>query len=227
MLLGVTVPSILLMILGAAIGATVPVIPDWETAYSTYSIGGIMEAMLHPAGGFGKFITVILALSVLGTPMSSGYTLSLNFQMMMPGMQRIPRILLVFVAVGIMIGVGIAAAESFMDSLQAFLGIIGYWSAGFVGVMLTEWFWFRKARPETMDPAIWNSPRQLPSGIPALAALIIPFVLVVPAMDQIWYVGPIAKVTGDLGFELELVTSILLYVPFRMIEMKYFRDGRL
>lgn len=66
----------------------------------------------------------------------------------------------------------------------------------------------------------WNMPRNLPTGIAALTAGITSVGLIVPCMDQVWFVGPIAKSTGDIGFEVAFFTSGLLYVPFRWLEIK-------
>jgi hypothetical protein len=44
--------------------------------------------------------------------------------------------------------------------------------------------------------------------------------LVVPCMYQIWFTGPIAERTGDLGFEVALVLSAGLYVPLRCLEKR-------
>jgi purine-cytosine permease-like protein len=74
---------------------------------------------------------------------------------------------------------------------------------------------------------MWNKPKELLYGFAALGGLIIPFALVIPSMHQVWYVGPIAKVTGDLGFEFTFTTSIPIYILLRTIEIKYFRNGRL
>jgi purine-cytosine permease-like protein len=215
------------MTLGAAIGATVLVTPEWSAAYELNSIGGVMGAMLRPAGGFGKFVTVILALSVISNTAPSVYSLSLNFQILLPGLHKIPRIFHILISTAILIGVGIGAAEKFITSLESFLGIISYWAAGFVGIQLTEWFLFRRMDPASYDPTIWNNSKLLPSGIPAIIALMIPFAIVVPSMDQIWYLGPIAKTTGDLGFEFALIITPFLYYPMRMLEIKRFRGGRL
>lgn len=51
------------MILGAAIGGAVPNVPSWSAGYETNSASGVLAAMLHPAGGFGQFVTVLLAVS--------------------------------------------------------------------------------------------------------------------------------------------------------------------
>lgn len=47
-------------------GGAVPVVEGWAEAYEAYGTGGVMAAMLEPAGGFGKFVLVLLALSVIG-----------------------------------------------------------------------------------------------------------------------------------------------------------------
>lgn len=179
------------------------------------------------AKGFGRFITLILALSVIANTAPSIYSLSLNFQILLPGLRKIPRIFHILTSTAILIGVAIGSAQKFIASLEGFLGIISYWSAGFVGIQLTEWFLFRRMEPETYDVAVWNRPKLLPSGIPALAALVIPFAIVVPSMDQLWYVGPIASTTGDLGFEFAFILSPIIYYPLRRLEIKCFRNGQL
>lgn len=215
------------MTLGATIGATVPVIPSWSDAYDVNSIGGVMAAMLEPAGGVGKFVTLILALSVFNNRAPSIYSVSLNFQILIPDLHRVTRIIHVLTFTAILIGVGIGGAEKFIYSLERFLGVISYWSAAFISIQLTEWLLVRHRDASIYDQAIWNNRSLLPSGIPALVALIVPFAIVIPFMDQIWYTGPIAGKTGDLGFEFSLVIAPFIYYPLRALEMKRFRDGRL
>jgi hypothetical protein len=40
-------------------------VPEWQDAYAAGGIGGLMGAGLSPAGGFGKFLLVLLALSIV------------------------------------------------------------------------------------------------------------------------------------------------------------------
>ncbi len=75
------------------------------------------------------------------------------------------------------------------------------------------------------DIRSWNKPRELPLGIAALAASIGCFGIVVPSMEQTWFVGPIGKRTGDIGFEVAFFLAGLLYYPLRKLEIKY--QGRL
>jgi purine-cytosine permease-like protein len=46
---GMVIPTILLLILGAAIGGAVPNVPAWEAAYAKDSVGGVLAEMLTPA----------------------------------------------------------------------------------------------------------------------------------------------------------------------------------
>lgn len=223
---GMSVPTILLLVLGAAIGGAVPNVPEWSAAYDKDSVGGVLAEMLTPAGGFGKFVVVILALSVIGNIAVSMYSISLNIQMFHPFFIRVPRSIFSVITTAVLIPVSIQAAKSFFDSLENFLGIISYWSASFVAIMVTEFIWFRKSDYSTYDHKIWNVGSKLPWGGAAISAGICSFGLVIPCMAEVWYTGPIAKTTGDIGFEVAFALSVLLYVPFRTLEIRL-RGGRL
>jgi len=103
------------------------------------------------------------------------------------------------------------------------LGIIGYWSGAYAIILTIEHFVFRHGDTVNYDISIWNKPRKLPLGLAAFLSLAIGFGIAVPAMDQVWYVGPIAKKTGDLGFELAFIAGFLVYPPLRWLEKRLFR----
>lgn len=218
---GLFSPVVLLMVLGAAIGGATANVPSWMEGYNTNSAGGVLAAMLEPAGGFGKFLVVILSFSILGNIAATMYSITLNFQILIPWLMRIPRFVFSIVVTAIVIPVSIRAAVSFFDSLENFIGVIGYWSAAFVAVIIVEHVWFRHRDCSRYDPAIWDVAAELPSGVAALAASAISFALVIPCMSQIWYTGPIAERTGDIGFEMALAVTALLYVPFRTLEIRF------
>jgi purine-cytosine permease-like protein len=178
-------PSVLLLVLGAAIGGAVPNVPEWSAAYDKDSVGGVLAEMLTPARGFGKFIVVILALSVIGNIAVSMYSISLNIQMFHPFFTRVPRSIFSVITTVVLIPVSIQAAKSFFESLENFLGIISYWSASFVAIMMTEFIWFRKSDYSTYDPKIWNVGSKLPWGVAAICAGICSFGLVVPSMVRL------------------------------------------
>ena len=54
-------------------------------------MGGLLEAMLHPTKGFGKFLTVLLSLSVAGNIAPTFYSVSLNVQVFIPALYVVPR----------------------------------------------------------------------------------------------------------------------------------------
>jgi len=55
------------------------------------NVGGLLEAMLHPVGNFGKFLTVLLSLSVAPNIAASFYSVSLNMQVVIPILVVVPR----------------------------------------------------------------------------------------------------------------------------------------
>ena len=222
---GLFLPTVLLMVLGAAIGGAVMNVPSWEAGYNSTSAGGVLAAMLEPAGGFGKFLVVLIALAILGNLAATMYSITLNFQLLIPWLVHIPRFLFAIVITAIVIPVSIPAASNFFVSLENFIGIIGYWAAAYSAVVMLEHRVFRKSDYSTYDHAVWDVRKGLPSGIAALGAAVCSFALVIPSMAQVWYVGPIAKHTGDIGFEMAFVVTALLYLPFRYAEIRI--KGRL
>ncbi|OAA55348.1 cytosine-purine permease [Niveomyces insectorum RCEF 264] len=218
---GILLPSIPLLILGAAIGGAVPNVESWNTAYDVSGVGGVVYEMLTPAKGFGKFLVVLLALSGMGNIAISTYSVALNLQMLLPIFARIHRIIFIFITLAIMIPFAIKAAEKWEESLNNFLAIIGYWAGCFAAVLLEELVVFRRRDFSTYDITIWDDGRKLPPGIAAMGASILSFGLIVPGMAEVWYTGPIAETTGDIGFEVAFALTFLLYLPLRWLEIKW------
>lgn len=218
---GLFFPTVPLMVLGAAIGGATPNIPSWSEGYELYSVGGVLQAMLLPAGGFGRFVAVLLSLSVVGNLAAAMYSISLNFQLLVPFFVRVPRFVFSIVYTVVAIPVAISAAKSFFDSLENFIYLIAYWSAAFVAVVAVEHFVFRKADCASYNVAHWDQPSKLPTGLAAVGAMGLSFGLAVPCMSQVWYTGPLAETTGDIGFEVALALSAVLYLPLRWLELKF------
>ena len=86
---------------------------------------------------------------------------------------------------------------------------------------MTEHFYFRKGDFALYDLESWNVPSKLPLGAAALTASALSLALVIPSMDQVWYTGPIARKTGDIGIEMAIVATALLYVPLRYLEKRW------
>ena len=120
-----------------------------------------------------------------------------------------------------LIPVSIVGAHKFYDTLTNFLGLIAYWASAFGAVVLAEHFVVRRGRFDAYDLRFWADARALPTGLAALGACALSCALIVPSMDQVWYTGPIAKTTGDIGFEVAMVITAICYVPMRLLELRY------
>ncbi|KAI1643189.1 permease for cytosine/purines, uracil, thiamine, allantoin-domain-containing protein [Daldinia loculata] len=217
---GLIFPSVLLMVLGASIGGAINSIPEWEAGYESTQVGGVLAAMLSRAGGFGKFVVVVLSLTLLGNIAATMYSITLNFQILIPQLVVVPRYMFSIVVTAIVIPVSIRAAVEFVVSLENFVALIGYWSAAFVAVVIVEHNVFRGGKYDTYDHDSWNVADRLPWGIAALAASALSFALVIPSMSQVWFEGPIAKKSGDIGFEMAFAVTAILYLPLRHLEKK-------
>lgn len=220
MFLGLWLPSILLLILGSAIGGALPNIVAWQKAYADLGTGGVLAEMLKPAGNFGKFVLVMLALSVVGNMAISMYSVALNLQMILPMFAKIPRIVFIFVTLAIMVPIAVYAAGEWETSLTNFLSIIGYWAGCFDAIVIEEIVVFRRMDYSLMDQRAWNVRRRLPTGIAAVIAALISLTVVVPGMDAEWYTGPIGEKIGDIGFEAAFLVTAAAYFPARVLEIK-------
>lgn len=197
--------------------------PSWAAGNDSGSTGEVLSAVLSPLGNFGKFILALLSLTVVGNLAGTVYAVTLNFQALLPLFTHVPRVVYASITTIITIPVAVKAAESFFASLEDFTGIIGYWSASWVAVILIEHFYFRKGDATAYDIAIWGNRKALPLGIAAIAASALSMALAIPSMSQVWYIGPIGHRTGDIGFELAFAATSLLYFPFRHLEIKLTR----
>ncbi|KAJ3527002.1 hypothetical protein NM688_g8185 [Phlebia brevispora] len=219
--LGFNIPIILIQCLGAAVVVAAPNVPSWNAGYNNGNVGGLIEAMLSPAGNFGKFLTVLMALSVTGNVAPTLYSFCISFQLFVPILAVIPRYFFSIVATAIIIPLAIVGQTKFYDTLSNFLGLIGYWASAFGAVVLLEHLVIRRNRFESYDLRYWNKPWKLTTGIPAVASVILACGLIIPSMDQVWFVGPIAKHTGDIGFEMAFAVTAICYVPLRLFELRY------
>ncbi len=224
---GLCLPTILLMTLGAAIAGAIPNVPAWEAAYEKTMVGGIFAAMLEPAGGFGKFVVAVLSLTLLGNTAGTMYAITLNFQTLVPWLYHVPRYFFAIVVTAIIIPTAIfAVSNNFFESLENFIALIGYWSASYCGIAGVEHLvfrrkWGRVPWEDAYDHRIWANAKKLPWGVAAIGSMVLSFGMVVPCMSQVWFTGPIAKTTGDLGFEIAFVLSALFYVPLRTLEIRW------
>lgn len=74
--LGLIFPLILVQWLGAAIAAAAQSgdLPTWGAAYEAHELGGLLGQILIPSlGNFGKFVMMLLVLSVIANNISESH----------------------------------------------------------------------------------------------------------------------------------------------------------
>ncbi|EIW74322.1 hypothetical protein CONPUDRAFT_132980 [Coniophora puteana RWD-64-598 SS2] len=237
--LGFFLPSLTCHMIGAAFAAAAPSVPSWNTGFDDASdLGGLIYAVLLRAGGWGKFLTVVNALSVPALTAPTMYTFGTSFMAIpTPGrgnwFARVPRWVYVLISEAILIPVAIVGAKTFYNTLVDVLDIIGYWSAAFAAIVLVEHFLYRRAFTEaaySTPTRAWASSSLLPSSIPALVAFACAVGVLVLFMSQVWWEGPVAqRGTGDLGIYAMGVVAGGVYAVLRGVERRLRRrtmDGK-
>lgn len=85
--------------LGAAFTATAMYVPAWKAGLGNGNdVGGLIAAILAPAGGFGKFLLVLLSLTAPSQCAPTMYTVCTSFMTVAPIFARIPRFVIALVS---------------------------------------------------------------------------------------------------------------------------------
>ncbi|KAF4616321.1 hypothetical protein D9613_008493 [Agrocybe pediades] len=218
--IGLFVPTVLMQCVGIAFASATPFVPAWNDAFAGGgNVGGLLNAVFQPLGNFGKFLTVIMSLSVSPNLCSILYSASLNYQVIIPRLMIVPRYVFTIVTAAIVLPIAIVGAHKLDVAITNVLSLLGYWVSAFVSAVILEHLYFRSGNFRNYDRQAWNDPRRLPWGLGALGSSVLAFGLVIPCMSQVWFTGPLARVTGDLGFEVALVLTAVLYIPLRYLEI--------
>lgn len=221
--LGSFCSGVSLHMLGAAFAITASGVPSYAAGFDNgTNIGGLAAAILEPLGGFGKFLLVLMALSVPAACAPTMYTFAMSFMAVAPFFAKIPRSVYVVISACILIPISIIGATRFYTTLVNILSIIGYWSSAFSGIVLAEHFVFRRNSFSRYLADYWNTPPRLPLGIAALLSFLGAFGIIIPCMSQVFYEGPISKAgSGDIGLIVGFISAIGLYITLRSVEKRF------
>ncbi|KAI0942810.1 hypothetical protein AcV7_002117 [Taiwanofungus camphoratus] len=224
--LGFIVSSMPAHMLGAAFTATAMYVPAWKAGLGNGNdVGGLIAAILAPAGGFGKFLLVLLSLTAPSQCAPTMYTVCTSFMTVAPIFARIPRFVIALVSTAILIPVAIIGSSRFYATFVDILGLIGYWLAPFLAIVLTEHFVFRQNKWSSYDILEgWSRPHHpnLPKGCAAVFTFAATIGFIVLCMDQEWWVGPLARTgTGDVGLLLGFVVGVVTYTCTRWVERRW------
>ncbi|GAA5929241.1 hypothetical protein JCM1841_004753 [Sporobolomyces salmonicolor] len=231
--LGLYLPCMLLQVMGAAFSAAALSgnVPTWEAAFGDGSVGNLVGVAVEPMKGFGKFLLVLFAMGMISNNAPTTYAFSLSMQVVFPFLTRVPRFVFAVVCTACYLPIAIVGATHFAAALSNFLGLLGYWSSIFAGIVLVEHCLYRRRSfTSGYDLTIWDRSSMLPPGVAALFASFCGAAFCIIGMDQVWYRGPLARsITGasassggDIGFETGMAVAAAVFAPARWLERRVF-----
>lgn len=225
----ILIPTVFVGVLGICIGTGATVVPLWETAFENLGNGGLLNAAFSRWGGGGKFVLVIMYMSLVSNNIINTYSIALSTQVWGILAAKVPRYLLVILTAVIYLVLSLAGRNTLATILNNFLPMIGYWSILYVAVIFEETVIFRRHNLPGLNEVYnwddWNNYKRLPTGIAALVSFLFGIAGVVLGMCQVYYVGPISKKFGengaDIGTWLGGLFTLVTYPLFRYLELQY------
>jgi len=223
--LGITVPTCIGMVLGCCVGSAFATNPQWADTYDNDGIGFLVQTIIHPIG-FAKFLLVIFVLAGISMNCINMYSAALSVQQFARPVSLIPRFIWTVVIFGVVLAIALAGRNNLLTVLENLLALLGYWNTSFFVIVFTEHIVFRKSNIGNYDLEGWNDPSRLPIGIAAGTAFIVGVVGWILGMVTTWYVGVAAKAIteggGDIGNQLTLMITLVIFLPLRYWERKKF-----
>lgn len=141
-----------------------------------------------------------------------------------PWLVKVPRFVYTILATAIIIAVSIAGENSFVEILQSFLDVIGYYTTPFICIVAADYFIIRRQHYPLDE---WNDMKRLPYGIAGFLSIGMGFVGGVLSMNQDWYEGVISRAIKpkgcELGFIFSGIFSVVTFVPVRLLEKRFLR----
>lgn len=226
-LTGLTLAFSFVFLLGVGLATGIASTEAWSTAYDVSS-GALILAGYDGLGGFGKFCGVVVAFGVIANNIPGTYSSALNIQTLGRYGRAIPRWIAATVVALIYFVCAVAGRDHLFEIFENFLALMGYWVTIFITIVLEEHFMFRRGKSGLgFDWEAWADKKRLPVGIAAMCAFLVGWVGAVLCMDQVYFIGPLAKQVGDYGADMGIWVgcgfAMLVYPPLRWLELKKFK----
>ncbi|KAJ5133416.1 hypothetical protein N7526_004781 [Penicillium atrosanguineum] len=206
--------------IGIGLGGGTLTNKSWAEGFDR-STGGLIMASLAPLNSFGNFLGVILALGLVANQVPGAYSASFNLQLLGPWAHKIPRFIWSTIAVVVYTVCAIAGEAYLLTIFNNFLALVGYWTMIWVVITAEEHTIFR----QDFNWADWNDRRALPLGWAALVAFLIGWAGAILGMNQVYFIGPVARLVGggaDMGLPIAASWTALSFPPLRYLELKVF-----
>ncbi|ODQ79931.1 hypothetical protein BABINDRAFT_161597 [Babjeviella inositovora NRRL Y-12698] len=246
--LGLLIPTTFVAVIGTYIGNIALNYPPWLDEYNINGIGGLINIVF--AGrwhGLGKFLVVILFVSLIANSVLNLYSFAFSVQMTISYCGKVPRWMWTFAISAITLICALAGRNKASIILSNMLPMLGYWTSMYMTLLAeenlifrTKWFHhlYTKENEDRIDRekasgeisavsyynwAVWNDRTKVTNGLAAGAAISCGIVGAVLGMDQVYFVGPLAvKAAGDVGIWVSVGMVGVVYPGLRFLELKKF-----
>lgn len=238
--LGIAIPSNFAAVVGTMAGTIAYSYTPWADAYNTYGIGGLLAAGFEPWGKFGKFVVVIMFISLICNTVMNTYSCAFEFQLIDTKLAIVPRWMWATVISVIYLVLSLAGKEHLSTILGNVLPMLGYWISMYIVLLLEENLLFRNSFTRLLhfnefdeDSQYymynwnnWNKPKNITLGLASAAAFCCGVGGAVLGMNQVYYIGVLARKIGadggDIGMWLCMGFTGVTYPILRYVELKSF-----
>ncbi|CAI5757375.1 unnamed protein product [Candida verbasci] len=231
-LLGIWIPTTFVGCSALLIGNVALNYPPWNEAYQKVGMGGLLNEVFKPWGGGGKFLLILIFLSLVSNNILNTYSAAFGIQIGGKTLSKIPRWLWAFLITVVYFVCALVGRNKFATILSNFLPMVGYWISMYFIILLEENTIFRTKRfrhlykkefenenednessrlliPTRKDCnynfKIWNDQSRLTHGWAATLSFIIGATGAVVGMAQTYWIGPIArKIGGEYGGDVAM-----------------------
>ncbi|KAL9098001.1 MAG: hypothetical protein Q9163_006247 [Psora crenata] len=197
--LGLVVSFTFAFVVGIGLASAIASNEAYAAAYNV-SQGSLIVQGLSSLGGFGKFLAVVILLSLVANTIGASYSIGIDFQILARTAQKVPRFLWNTCGVIIYTVCALAGRNSLAEIFTNFLALMGYWASIWIAITLEEQIIFRRKR--SYDWTVWDQQNRLPIGAGALISFLVGWAGAILCMAQVWYIGPIAKLVGEYGADV-------------------------
>ncbi|ODV85883.1 hypothetical protein CANARDRAFT_198181 [[Candida] arabinofermentans NRRL YB-2248] len=236
----IAIPTTFGAVIGILIGNAAVGNELWYDTYESESLGGLLNLVFGQWNGFGKFLLIILWLSLITNNVNNSYSSAIDIQLIDKWFYKhLPRWFIVFIVFAITLICSMVGKDKFSTILSNFLPMLGYWISIYTVMLFEENVIFRSTSliklytipshcTTTCKPYynfnLWDQEKLQTTGYAATLAFLFGVAGAILGMNQVYYRGKLASLIGDYGADLGTFLCFafpgLTYPLFRYIELK-------
>lgn len=135
---GISIPTTFVGVAGILIGNVALTYQPWGDAYKKLGMGGLLNEAFKPWGAGGKFLLMIIFLSLISNNIINTYSAAFGVQLAGTMFAKVPRWLWAILLTAIYLICALVGRNEFSTILGNFLPMIGYWVSMYFIMLLEE-----------------------------------------------------------------------------------------